>query len=606
MNNRAIGYWGGYLSKEAADPQEAFDEFSEKYNLNKAEEAEKWKEVQKNAEKQLKDDFFYGVASDESQRKFGATGAGAGLGAVLGGLMGGTRGSVAGGILGSLLGFVAQTMGIIPEQAWEWIMTWRAEGKIGAEVKKLYAAEKAKEIAAAEKASKATPPVTTDGTPPVGGLGPRSIKAPPPGTPPGTPPVTTDPVITAIVDGDDGTAVVTAIDAAARADAAAGTSDEAKAQAELKQANKVVNSAGHRTAAERRSRWATTTGVTTPTLPEPDVPPPRTAPEPPVAPLAAPPAAPPPVTDAQKKLLESEHPFGVEEIGQRWSELSTFVSALKNDRYRKDWDTDFAKRESDKMRALPSKKPAKKTPDPPDTPDNWVKYVNQPPLDAEGNEMSWEATPYGVYSRPKVIPKTQPPKTQPPKTQPPKVQPPRRRIAGRGTPRKKRVVDTTSPFTGGGGDMWNKYSNQKPSSAVLNMPWYDAHKMAAPAQIQQAPVEPVQQAPTEKDIFDQKSKVVDHKAKMEQMKMQMGLIGAKTQASQAAADHTTPPAQARTSETYNPTVGASNPMVGASNPTVGTEPIAVAGSMSMTQPQSPANQPDTPMPEAQWTAPTTV
>ena len=156
------------------------------------------------------------------------------------------------------------------------------------------------------------------------------------------------------------------------------------------------------------------------------------------------------------------------------------------------------------------------------------------------------------------------------------------------------------------------------------MPWYAAQKLADAAQIQQAPVEPVQQAPTKKDVFDREVKEVDHTAKMEDYKMQMGLIGAKTQAGQAAADQATQTSQAKATEAAQPaagtgqytaganpstvganpstvganpsTVGTEQSTVGTEQSTAGTESTAMAGSMSM----------DQPMPEAQWAGPTTA
>ena len=129
------------------------------------------------------------------------------------------------------------------------------------------------------------------------------------------------------------------------------------------------------------------------------------------------------------------------------------------------------------------------------------------------------------------------------------------------------------------------------SSRFIGMSWRDAQKLAAPVQ-QVAPVEPVQQAPTEKDIFD-------HKAKMEEMQMQQQLIGAKTQASHAASAQATQTSKAKAQEAAQ--------SMGQGEQTVPGQPqIAMAGSMSQTQPQSPADQSGTPMPEAQWTAPTTV
>ena len=130
------------------------------------------------------------------------------------------------------------------------------------------------------------------------------------------------------------------------------------------------------------------------------------------------------------------------------------------------------------------------------------------------------------------------------------------------------------------------------SANILSMPWYVAHKLAAP--VQQADLmAPVSnpQVPTEKDIFD-------HKAKMEQMRMQHTIIGAREHASTAAF-------QAKRPEAQVPAAGTEQPATG------------MAGSMSMNQPTSTEAQPSaptpsmetptsTPMPEAQYTPPTTV
>ena len=127
------------------------------------------------------------------------------------------------------------------------------------------------------------------------------------------------------------------------------------------------------------------------------------------------------------------------------------------------------------------------------------------------------------------------------------------------------------------------------SSRFIRMSWRDAQKLAAPVQ-QAAPMDPVQQAPSEKDIFD-------HKAKMEEMQMQQQLIGAKTQASHAASTQVTQTSRAKAQE-------AAQAMGQGEQSAEGQPQTAMAGSMSQTQPQSPVGQPGTPMPEAQWTAPT--
>ena len=76
MNNKSIGYWDGYLSKEAEDSTGGWEESLAE--LNKVEElnVEQAAEQRKTLQKQLEDDFFYGVTADKSKRKFGAAGAG--------------------------------------------------------------------------------------------------------------------------------------------------------------------------------------------------------------------------------------------------------------------------------------------------------------------------------------------------------------------------------------------------------------------------------------------------------------------------------------------------------------------------------------------------
>jgi len=133
-------------------------------------------------------------------------------------------------------------------------------------------------------------------------------------------------------------------------------------------------------------------------------------------------------------------------------------------------------------------------------------------------------------------------------------------------------------------------ADKEGSANILSMPWYVAHKLAAP--VQQADLmAPVSQVPTEKDIFD-------HKAKMEQMRMQHTIIGAREHASTASF-------QAKRPEASVSAAGPEQPVTG------------MAGSMSMNHPTSTEAQPNAPtpstetptsapMPEAQYTPPTTV
>jgi len=721
MNNKSIGYWDGYLSKEAEDStggwEESLAELNKVEGLNAAQAAARREELQK----QLEDDFFYGVTAEESKRKFGAAGAGAGLGAVLGGLMGGTRGAAVGGIMGSLLGFVGQAMGLIPEDTWEWLMKWRKEGKVGGEVKKLWGKRKAR---LAAEAAEGTPPVTPEGTSPVT---PEAPLVNPPSGGQGDPNRRwgDDTTIKTIVGGDNGNAATNGINAHVRAAAAAGTSDEAQAQADLKQATDVANEAGVGESVKTHAAKFTVsnqivTGDTQGThtipggtkatavaaaTPDPAVSPEKrfgakydpqqgwldsrlteedfrsiakhegadaarssamsnvvywnqVANENPndlltQVPLSVVDTKVPGMSDELHGKLKARFtwqqmnsPFkGVaapgtpereahnakiqQQLNKRWYpgvdmdvSREEFNQDVANEHYRQGWDSAYKKRHEEALDLVGrGPKPPTST-----SSDNEVKIVTGPTHDSRGNKMIQEVTSRGVLSRPKVIeqhrtPET--PKVPPPREQVPKVQPPNPKITSRGTPRNKRVVDTTSPFSGGG-PLWNRYSNQKISSQVLNMPWYAAQKLAGPGQIQQVPVEPAQQAPTEKDVFDQEAKEVDHKAKMEDYKMQMGLIGAKTQAGQAAADQATQTSQAKATEAAQPaagtgqytaganpsTVGANPSTVGANPSTVGTEQSTVGTEQSTAGTESTARagsmSMDQPMPEAQWAGPTTA
>jgi len=848
MSDKSIGFWDGYLSKEAEDPpnqrvSSGFKAVADREKWDDVRRDAEYAELQGNVEKQLEDDFFYGVAADDSKRKLATSGAGAGLGAILGGLMGGKRGAAVGGILGTILGFVGQATGMIPEDVWEWVMKWRENGKLGGEVKRMSA-----ELTAA---AEGTPEVTPAGPNPQmntpmedsNSLTPTSAKIPHPEvTPPevtpenphdwrdptapwpsrhypdeddilsfigrdsqtildqaegvaampppldpqgggrsvGNNPLTGRPyrhhyagrygerrhpegypelppigvgnaIIAAIAAG--GNPVITAIHASERLAAQKpGTPEAKRAQTELDQANVVAKEdkvAGpaldaynqnapadsssrqraHRDAArgdgpevpaevtpvedsssispEERARAgrraargdgpevpaevvdpaaevvdpaadavdpaaevvdpaaaATSakdqpsytvsnqtvgdqTGVHTlggePPANEdiPFTPPPdpqrygrrfkwdipgqlaakRQAEEASVAqspvagaagagvPAAVSAVTGQPTAGTGQPTAGTGQPASEDFFARMKADFPKFESALKNDRFRKDWDPQFAERESERreeQRALAGK-PLEQPTTTPETKKNWAKIFTGRKTDQRGNPMIWETTPHGPLLRPKVTPEhrtTETPKVPPSQVQPQKLRGPRSLITGTGK--------------------LNKWTEGSGAAEVLSMPWYAAQKLADAAQIQQAPVEPVQQAPTKKDVFDREVKEVDHTAKMEDYKMQMGLIGAKTQAGQAAADQATQTSQAKATEAAQPAVGTgqstvgtgqstvgTNPSTAGTNPstvgtnpstvgmdqsTAGTEPTAMAGSMSM----------DQPMPEAQWTAPTTV
>jgi hypothetical protein len=110
--------------------------------MSTVEAAKNWDFAVLGAGNQLEQDFIYGIAADESMRAMGAAGVGAGLGAVVGGLMGGVRGAAVGGILGTLILYVAQTLGIIPEDAWKQLVEWRINGRLQPEIKKMSEAAK--------------------------------------------------------------------------------------------------------------------------------------------------------------------------------------------------------------------------------------------------------------------------------------------------------------------------------------------------------------------------------------------------------------------------------------------------------------------------------
>ena len=153
------------------------------------------------------------------------------------------------------------------------------------------------------------------------------------------------------------------------------------------------------------------------------------------------------------------------------------------------------------------------------------------------------------------------------------------------------------------------------ASRVLGMSWRAAQKLAAPApqaqmQQDQMPQVPVQQEPTNKDKFDQAVAASASESKIKEMEMEERLIKTKAHASRAEAEQKTQtatnmpdPAQ-RTAPAYTgtgqytagagqytagagqSTVGAEQSTVGKEQSTAGTEPTAMAGSMSMNQPNN--------------------
>jgi len=646
MNNTVIGYLDGYLVKEAEEPSYVpgsslwakpgqHEKFQGLFGDRSLEEKGQWHDlIYARASVGLQEDWLYKVTASDTSRRLGAAGVGGGIFALMGGLMGGTKGAVVGGLLGTLIGFVAEAMGIIPAEAWEKLAEWRANDAVDDELGNLVkvhednggvtpdkvkaalnAPESAKTLAIMQDQTNTWNSIPVEQRTDEVNRKLSDLKA--------KMAVVQEQVV---VEGAEQQAqdLVNAIEDASpvgktefdkaqiHTGLAAATDVNARAQLNLQ---KTLNSnpspenldrARDRAFLAKRDleenvqayndKGTSYVGFKTP-----------------------------------GELLPQLNPVGVHEKMEDAARNAPTLEALRGlpgafhaklnqttkSRTGSTYDNRPGYLARTKQRILnPFNVMGGEAIDA-NTPGPWwgplaqnFGFANYKPQDWEGYDEKDPDSQMKIYeygaehgNRPAIDELARlraleaPPTSPTPPKLPSKVM----------TRDNKGVWTLNSPpptkeektlFTQRRNEKMKKESSfwqPQGSSRFIGMPWRDAQKLAAPVQ-QAAPMDPVPQAPSEKDIFD-------HKAKMEEMQMQQQLIGAKAQASHAASAQVTQTSKAKAQE-------AAQSMGQGDQSTGGQPQTAMAGSMSQnhpqTQPQSTPDQPGTPMPEAQWTAPTTV